>query len=113
MDGRAQTGLVGCASIDDYLNNVIKKHEFTRADKEQDRVNHVDYCDANTGPIFLAYRGDDDISKRISDWQERNKPVYDFVSDGVQNTVWVVDCPMVNHKLSKRFAALPAACVMS
>ena len=55
MNGRAQTGLVFCASIDDYLNNNIKKHEFTRADKEQDRINHVDYCNANTGPIFLTY----------------------------------------------------------
>ena len=108
MDGRAQTGLVGCAGIDDYLNNVIKKHEFTRADKEQDRVNHVDTCDANTGPIFLAFRSDDELSKLISDWQSRNKPVYDFISDGVRNTVWVIDCPMVNHKLSKRFAAMPA-----
>ena len=108
MNGRAQTGLVGCASIDDYMNNVIKKHEFTRADKEQDRVNHVDYCDANTGPIFLAHRSDDELSKLISDWQSRNRPVYDFVSDGIQNTVWVIDCPMVNHKLSKRFAAMPA-----
>ena len=58
MNGRAQTGIVFCASIDDYLNNVIKKHEFTRADKEQDRINHVDYCDANTGPIFLTYKED-------------------------------------------------------
>ena len=56
MNGRAQTGLVFCASIDDYLNNVIKKHEYTRADKELDRINHVDYCDSNTGPIFLTYR---------------------------------------------------------
>jgi len=52
MNGRSQTGLVFCASIDEYINNTIKKHEFTRADKEQDRINHVDYCDANTGPIF-------------------------------------------------------------
>ena len=56
MNGRAQTGLVFCASIDDYINNNIKKHEFTRADKELDRINHVDYCDANTGPIFLTYK---------------------------------------------------------
>lgn len=55
MDGRAQTGIVACASIDDYQNNVIKKHEKTRADKEADRIHHVDSCDAQTGPIFLAY----------------------------------------------------------
>ena len=63
MNGRAQTGLVFCASIDDYLNNNIKKHEFTRADKEQDRINHVDYCNANTGPIFLTYK-ENDIARR-------------------------------------------------
>jgi len=52
MNGRAQVGIVGCTSIDDYMNNIIKKHEVTRADKEQDRINHVDYCNANTGPIL-------------------------------------------------------------
>ncbi|MEG1551427.1 MAG: DUF1015 domain-containing protein, partial [Oscillospiraceae bacterium] len=62
MDGRSQTGLVGCASIDEYINNTIKKHEFTRADKEADRINHVDYCNANTGPIFLTYRDNDKIN---------------------------------------------------
>ena len=61
MNGQSQTGLVGCASIDDYINNIIKKHELTRADKEADRINHVDYCNANTGPIFLTYRGNEKI----------------------------------------------------
>ena len=56
MNGRAQAGIVGCASIDDYQNNIIKKHELTRADKEEDRVRHVDACNANTGPIFLTFR---------------------------------------------------------
>ncbi|HZK22453.1 MAG TPA: DUF1015 domain-containing protein, partial [Oscillospiraceae bacterium] len=56
MDGRSQTGLVGCAAADDYIDGTIKKHEFTRADKEADRIRHVDICDANTGPIFLCYR---------------------------------------------------------
>ena len=65
MNGRDQTGLVFCASIDDYINNVIKKHEFTRDDKEQDRINHVDYCNANTGPIFLTYKENDDITDII------------------------------------------------
>ena len=58
MDGRSQTGIVACASIDDYSNNVIKKHENTRAEKEVDRITHVDTCSAQTGPIFLAYRAD-------------------------------------------------------
>ena len=56
MNGRSQTGIVGCTSIDDYINDVIKKHEFTLESKEKDRINHVDYCNANTGPIFLTYR---------------------------------------------------------
>ena len=69
MDGRSQTGLVGCVSIDDYMNNVIKKHELTRADKEQDRINHVDYCDANTGPIFLTYRDNAAVGDIVKAWQ--------------------------------------------
>ena len=56
MNGRTQIGIVGCTSVDEYTENVIRKHELTRVDKEQDRINHVDYCDANTGPIFLTYR---------------------------------------------------------
>lgn len=91
MNGRGQVGLVGCASIDDYLNNVIKKHEHTLAKKEQDRINHVDTCNANTGPIFLTYRKNDEISNIISDWMYNHKPEYDFISDGVSQTVWAVN----------------------
>lgn len=91
MDGRSQTGLVGCSSVDEYLNNKIKKHELTRADKEQDRINHVAACNANTGPIFLTYRGRADIDKIIASVTE-GVPEYDFVSeDGVEHTVWVID----------------------
>ncbi|MBQ9536097.1 MAG: DUF1015 domain-containing protein [Clostridia bacterium] len=89
MNGRAQTGIVGCASIDEYLNNTIKKHEKTRADKEEDRVNHVDFCDANTGPIFLTYKAREGINK-VVDKTVQQKPVYDFVQDGVTQTVWVI-----------------------
>ncbi|MBQ8503444.1 MAG: DUF1015 domain-containing protein [Clostridia bacterium] len=104
MNGRSQTGLVGCASIDDYKNNIIKKHEFTRADKEADRIRHVDYCDANTGPIFLTYRENDLISGIIDSWKEGHSPVYDFVTDdGISNTVWVIDDHEVNEKLTKAF----------
>lgn len=91
MNGRSQTGIVGCASIDDYMNNVIKKHEHTLAKKEQDRINHVDICNANTGPIFLTYRKNDAISNAVNAWMNDNEPVYDFVSDGVNQTVWVID----------------------
>lgn len=105
MNGRSQTGLVGCASIDDYLGNVIKKHEFTRADKEEDRVNHVDFCDANTGPIFLAYRESDAVKAAIADWQACHAPVYDFVTeDRIGNTVWVIDDPAVCQSLEAAFA---------
>lgn len=91
MDGRAQTGVVGCASIDDYMNNIIKKHELTRADKEEDRINHVDYCDANTGPIFLTYRGNDTIDSIVAKYTA-SEAEYDFTTeDGIRNTVWVID----------------------
>ena len=104
MDGRAQIGLVGCTSIDDYMNDIIKKHELTRADKEQDRINHVDYCDANTGPIFLTYRAKDTIEKLVSGVMEAKAPVYDFTSeDGITHTVWVIDDAQVVDALCKEF----------
>ncbi|MBR3766751.1 MAG: DUF1015 domain-containing protein [Clostridia bacterium] len=85
-----QTGLVGCAGADDYINNVIKKHEHTRADKEEDRIRHVDTCDANTGPIFLAYRRNNTIDEIIDKYTALT-PEYDFVSEcEVRNTVWVI-----------------------
>lgn len=91
MDGRSQTGLVGCAAIDDYLDNVIKKHEKTREDKEIDRINHVDRCNAQTGPIFLAYRSQKDINEVI-ERAKKETPLYDFLApDGVKHTVWKID----------------------
>ena len=90
MDGRSQTGIVACASIDDYLGNVIKKHENTRADKEQDRINHVDICNMQTGPIFLAYRANEALAGVIAKVKE-GAPVYDFVSeDSIGHRVWTV-----------------------
>ncbi len=103
MDGRVQTGIVGCASIDDYQNNVIKKHEHTLAKKEKDRINHVNICDANTGPIFLTYRKNNAISMTVSKWISENHPVYDFVSDNVRQTVWVIDDLSVSIRLQKLF----------
>ena len=106
MNGRSQTGLVGCTAIDDYINNIIKKHELTRADKEADRINHVDYCDANTGPIFLTYKKNDGISSLVEEWKTSHKPVYDFVTDdGVENTVWVIDDKNAIEKISAGIAA--------
>ncbi len=104
MNGRAQTGLVGCVSIDDYINNIIKKHELTRADKEADRINHVDYCDANTGPIFLTYRPQEKVAAILGEWTKSHAPVYDFVTDdGIGNTVWVIDCPETTAEIAKLF----------
>ena len=93
MNGRAQTGLVACASVDDYVNNVIKKHENTREYKEIDRITHVDTCSAQTGPIFLAYRAQDAINKRVEANKEK-EPVYDFTAvDGVKHRVWKMSDP--------------------
>ena len=103
MNGKSQVGLVVCASVDDYINNVIKKHEKTRADKELDRINHVDYCDAHTGPIFLTYRENNDISKIINE-SIKEKPVYDFISDdGNGHTVWVISNKEKIDKLIRLF----------
>jgi len=91
MNGRAQTGIVGCTSIDDYMNDIIKKHEHTRAEKEADRINHVDICDAHTGPIFLTYRFNENIDAIINKWT-KNTPLYEFTAeDGVEHIVWTVD----------------------
>lgn len=91
MNGRSQTGIVGLASVDDYLNNIIKKHENTREEKEIDRINHVDTLNAQTGPIFLAYKANDALQKIISQ-NTKNVPLYDFVSeDGVRHRVWKVE----------------------
>ncbi len=108
MDGRAQSGIVGCASIDDYLNNHVKKHELTRAEKEADRIHHVDTCNANTGPIFLTYRAQKNISDIMNDWMKAHKPVYDFVAeDGITHTVWVIDDDKLIKELQEDFAKIP------
>lgn len=103
MNGKSQTGIVGCTSIDEYINNIIKKHEFTRADKEQDRINHVDYCNANTGPIFLTYRHNDEIDKIVNEWTKK-EPVYNFVAeDGISHIVWVIDDDNTVNRVCKLF----------
>lgn len=90
MNARVQTGIVACASVDDYQNQVIKKHENTRADKELDRIRHVETCEAQTGPIFLAYRANETI-KDIIARTKKEKALYDFVSDdGITHRVWCI-----------------------
>lgn len=91
MDGRSQVGIGACASVDDYDAQVIKKHENTRADKEADRIRHVDVCSAQTGPIFLAYRRREEIEREVMRAMER-EPVYDFTAaDGITHRLWVID----------------------
>ena len=108
MDGRAQTGIVGCASIDDYLSEKIKKHELTRADKELDRIRHVDTCSAQTGPIFLAYKKSlalDEIIKK----ETQKTPLYDFTSeDGIQHTVWESSDKQTDIAIENAFEKLDA-----
>lgn len=106
MNGNSQTGLVICAAIDDYINDKIKKHEHTRKDKEIDRINHVDYCDANTGPIFLTYRNQTEISKIMNKWIQ-NEPVYDFISeDGNGHIIWIINNDSDIKKLTTLFKTI-------
>ena len=106
MDGRGQKGIVCCTSVDDYINNIIKKHERTRLLKEIDRVNHVDICNANTGPIFLTYRNNDEISSIVEEWSKK-VPVYDFISeDGNGHRVWIIDDNIIIEKLVKLFRSI-------
>ena len=126
MDGRPQTGLVGCASIDDYDEGIIKKHELTRADKEEDRVRHVDTLDANTGPIFLACKNDEALSALLEMATGEGEDgavfdpgagaklaglstlLYDFVADdGVRHEVWMLH-EAVNEAVSGMFKAMDA-----
>ncbi len=90
MNGRSQTGIVACASIDDYLNGMIKKHENTRREKEEDRVRHVDICDVQTGPIFLAYRNQESLKKIVAD-VKTGAALFDFTSeDGIRHRGWKI-----------------------
>lgn len=104
MNGRAQTGVVATASVDDYINNIIKKHENTREDKEIDRIKHVDTCNAQTGPIFLAYRSNQIINTVVADYICKT-PLYDFNSeDGVTHKVWTIDKQEDIVKIEKAFS---------
>ncbi|MCY7420983.1 MAG: DUF1015 family protein [Chitinophagaceae bacterium] len=99
MNGRSQTGLVCTSSVDDYENDIIKKHEHTRPEKEQDRINHITTTNAQTGNVFLAYRNNSSIDSLIALWKKDRSPVYSFMADdNVQHTVWVVnDSDTISH----------------
>jgi uncharacterized protein (DUF1015 family) len=106
--GYAQTGLAACVYVEDYHNGLIKKHELTRPDKEQDRVNHILACGAHTGPIFMTYRDEAGGRDMMRAWTEAHPPVYDFVSDGnVRQQLWVVDEEAVIQTLTDTFNGVP------
>ena len=106
MEGRSQTGIVACCSIDDYVNGVVKKHENTREDKEVDRIRHVDVTSAQTGPIFLAYRSRESI-KALEAEVKKEAPLYDFTSpDGVRHRVFRIARPEWVSAVTKEFAAV-------
>jgi uncharacterized protein (DUF1015 family) len=106
MDGRSQTGIVACASIDDYLDNTIKKHENTREEKEADRISHVDICDAQTGPIFLAYRADSIISEAVAAGK-KEAPLYGFTSeDGIRHNVWRISEEGQVNRIREAFSGI-------
>lgn len=106
MDGRSQTGLVAAASVFDYENNIIKKHENTRADKEIDRINHVDKLNAQTGPIFLAYRNSDSLNI-LFDKIKRTEPYTEFANNGVIQKCWIIDSDEDIDYITKTFETIP------
>lgn len=92
MNSREQVGVVACLSIDDSLNGIIKKHEFTKPDKEKDRTNHIRYCNANTGTILVTYKSKQSINAFIYRYIEDNKPIYNFTTeDGISHTIWRIE----------------------
>lgn len=107
MNGRSQSGIVACSSIDDYQNQLIKKHENTREDKELDRIRHVDITDTHTGPIFLVYRSKQEIN-RIVEKAKQAAPLYDFTSaDGITHRVWIISSAEDITNIEQAFLQLP------
>ena len=107
MKGRTQTGLVVCVSINDYLKGKIKKHENTREDKEKDRINHIDFTNANTGPVFMTYKAKTEITEVLNKWVKEKEPVYDFTSeDEITHTCWIIDDAQTIQQLINTFAKI-------
>ncbi len=105
MQGKSQTGLVCVSSLRDYENGIIKKHELTRPEKEQDRINHIRTTGAQTGNVFLAYRTEPRINKQIEDWKASHHPEYDFIADdGIRHIVWVMDDEATVLRVTEWFA---------
>jgi uncharacterized protein (DUF1015 family) len=104
MNDRSQTGLVCVSAVADYFNDVIKKHEFTRPEKEQDRIAHMNSIRAQTGNVFMAYRDVTEVNALVSGWKVKNKPVYDFkTEDGIQHTIWIIDRDEVINSITRLF----------
>ena len=103
-DCRSQTGLVCVSSIEDYFNDIIKKHEFTRPEKEKDRIDHMRTIEAQTGNVFMAYRDVMEVNALINGWKAKNKPTYDFVAgDGIQHSIWTIDRDDVINSITRLF----------
>jgi len=112
MHGKTQYGLVGCAAVEDYMNGIIKKHELTRPDKEEDRMKHVRINNANIEPVFFTYPRVEKIDLMVANWVEKNDPVYDFVADdGVGHHFWVINDDHTIHQLTTIFGEVPATYV--
>ena len=106
MNGKSQTGLVCGSLVDDYENDLIKKHEFTRPEKELDRINHIKTTGAQTGNVFLAYKNVDAIDQLISKWTSEKNPQYDFTAeDQVQHSIWIVNDDASIEKITQLFKA--------
>ncbi len=104
MNGRTQTGLVAVSSVEDYENGIIKKHEFTRPEKEQDRINHIKITGAQTGNVFLAYRDVEELNSLIENWKETKNPVYNFTADDeIQHSIWIVNDDKTIEQISTLF----------
>ena len=107
MEGRAQTGIVACASVDDYSCGVIARHENTREEREQDRIRHVDVTNAHTGPIFLAYRSQEELNGLVA-LEKKKTPLYDFISeDGICHRVWKIEDPQKAEEIHRIFSGIP------
>jgi uncharacterized protein (DUF1015 family) len=105
MNGKSQTGLVCVSSIGDYFNDIIKKHELTRPEKEKDRIDHMSTIQAQTGNVFMAYRDVMEINALINGWKAKNAPEYDFTaSDGIKHTIWVINREDVINSITNLFA---------
>ncbi len=108
MNGKTQYGIVGCAAVDDYLNEIIKKHELTRKDKEEDRMKHVRITNANMEPVFFTYPAVKEIDEIVGEFVNANQPVYDFTADdGFGHHFWVINDKEIIKKIIDLFSTVP------